>query len=275
MGFAKNILFPTDLGELSDKAASNALFLSIKLQARLELLHVLRFWSDKAEQDRARTIAYNSLDRIRRHWDPDKEMPISLITRVGSPSVEIVKTTEDHFTDIVVLGTKGGSGLRDSLLGSNINHVIRHASCPILTIRDLPQSPGFNSILAPIDLESDSLNQIKHAIWLAKVYDAGICFASIVKRSAEEIDTLEDKLKHAQEAAIAEGVKSVDVLLQHTDGSPVSTQILSMAAQCNADLICIMTQRPSEVGIRRPVLGTVADRVVNQSHVATFSFPPQ
>ncbi|HEY0554174.1 MAG TPA: universal stress protein, partial [Thermoanaerobaculia bacterium] len=37
--------------------------------------------------------------------------------------------------DLIAMGTRGLSGLRHLLLGSNAERVVEHAPCPVMTIR--------------------------------------------------------------------------------------------------------------------------------------------
>ncbi len=55
--------------------------------------------------------------------------------RIGSPATEIVAAAGDLKADLVCLGTHGRGGLAHLLLGSVAEQVVRHAPCPVLTVR--------------------------------------------------------------------------------------------------------------------------------------------
>ena len=55
--------------------------------------------------------------------------------RIGAPAAEIVAAAGDLKADLICLGTHGRSGLAHLLLGSVAEKVIRHAPCPVLTVR--------------------------------------------------------------------------------------------------------------------------------------------
>ena len=50
----------------------------------------------------------------------------------GAPGPAICETAEALGADVIVMGTRGRSGLRRAVLGSVSDHVIRHAPCPVL-----------------------------------------------------------------------------------------------------------------------------------------------
>jgi nucleotide-binding universal stress UspA family protein len=53
---------------------------------------------------------------------------------VGEPAVEIVEFAASGRFDLVVIGTRGRTGLRHALLGSVAERVVRRAACPVLTV---------------------------------------------------------------------------------------------------------------------------------------------
>jgi len=54
---------------------------------------------------------------------------------VGRPADEIVSYARDHGAEIIVMTTHGYSGVKHVLLGSTTEAVLRHADCPVLSIR--------------------------------------------------------------------------------------------------------------------------------------------
>jgi len=62
--------------------------------------------------------------------------------KVGAPWQEIVRLAADEHADMIVMGTQGRSGLDRLLLGSVAERVVRHAPCPVLTVRPHPDDEG-------------------------------------------------------------------------------------------------------------------------------------
>jgi len=59
-------------------------------------------------------------------------------TRVerGDARVEICRIAEDENYDLIVLGSHGSGLLRRVMMGSVSHHVLHHAHCPVLVVRD-------------------------------------------------------------------------------------------------------------------------------------------
>lgn len=53
----------------------------------------------------------------------------------GAPAATILSTAEELGVDLIILGTRGKTGLRRVLLGSVAEAVVRHAPCSVLVVR--------------------------------------------------------------------------------------------------------------------------------------------
>jgi len=58
------------------------------------------------------------------------------IEHVGSTSVEGLPAKPILDIDLIIIATHGHTGLRHALLGSTAERVVRHAPCPVLTVRE-------------------------------------------------------------------------------------------------------------------------------------------
>ena len=48
---------------------------------------------------------------------------------------EILQRASDSDADLIVMGAQGSGGIELMLYGSNTHHVVRAATCPVLTVR--------------------------------------------------------------------------------------------------------------------------------------------
>ncbi len=53
----------------------------------------------------------------------------------GNAAVEIVRAAEDDRSDLIVIATRGRTGLKRVVLGSVAEHVVRMAPCPVFVVR--------------------------------------------------------------------------------------------------------------------------------------------
>jgi nucleotide-binding universal stress UspA family protein len=83
----------------------------------------------EAEDDARRELRAAVSDEARRWCD------CSEVTAIGKPHEEIVLLAAEHKADAIVMGVHGRNSLDLALFGSTTNQVVRHATCPVLTVR--------------------------------------------------------------------------------------------------------------------------------------------
>lgn len=67
------------------------------------------------------------------------DVPCDTEIREGDPAETILGYADEIAADVIVAGTHGRTGVRRHLIGSVAERVVRHATCPVLTIR-LPET---------------------------------------------------------------------------------------------------------------------------------------
>jgi nucleotide-binding universal stress UspA family protein len=75
---------------------------------------------------------------------------VRTLLREGTPHRAIVDAAKQPGTDLIVMGTHGRTGMSRLLLGSVAELVIRHAPCPVLTVRGgKPRKPRTGTTRPP------------------------------------------------------------------------------------------------------------------------------
>jgi nucleotide-binding universal stress UspA family protein len=64
-----------------------------------------------------------------------RRVPASYVVRTGNPYHEVLQEAEEQSVDMIVVATHGHSGVEHMLFGSTADRIVRHARCPVLTIR--------------------------------------------------------------------------------------------------------------------------------------------
>jgi len=58
----------------------------------------------------------------------------------GKPAPEIIRFAGENGVDLIVIGTKGKTGIERLLLGSVAENIIRSAHCPVLVVKAAPET---------------------------------------------------------------------------------------------------------------------------------------
>jgi nucleotide-binding universal stress UspA family protein len=95
-----------------------------------------------------------------------------------------------HAIDLVVVGTRGRTGIGKALLGSVAEEILRHAPCPVLTVgpqacHEAGRRGKMASILFATDFGAASLAAAPIAVSLAEEYQAKLTFLHVMERRGE------------------------------------------------------------------------------------------
>lgn len=141
----KNILCPLDLSTNSLEAIDVATSLAKAENGQIIFLFTaipeLPTESGYAaiEIAAATKAAQSELQQIR---PTDPTVAFRHEVRRGDPAVEIVKFADENRVDMIVMTTHGRTGLSRLLMGSVAEHVVRKASCPVLTLKSSAAVPA-------------------------------------------------------------------------------------------------------------------------------------
>ncbi|MEK7235357.1 MAG: universal stress protein, partial [Nitrospirota bacterium] len=177
----KRILFATDFSRWARRAEDYACALACSWKASLTVLSIAEFLpglnpdypvNQQYLADLLKTASLQLADLKCRA----ERRGITVTTRVatGIPSEEVITVAGAEDSDLLVVGTRGKTGLAHVLLGSTAERVIRGAPCPVLTVRtepaDAEREEGILSgpvtlerILVPVDFSDCSLDALEYA----------------------------------------------------------------------------------------------------------------
>ena len=139
------ILCPVDFSPNSDHALRYALAFACAYGAELVLLHVVELpfmpsYTTAGVPDLSlpvERIREECQDLMNHQVEACKETHANTsgTVVVGTPFLEIVHTARDGKFDLIVVGTHGRSALKQLLIGSVAEKVVRKAPCPVLTVK--------------------------------------------------------------------------------------------------------------------------------------------
>ena len=139
----KRILIPLDGSALAEQALPHAIAQAQRFEAELVLLRVLApLPSAPIVGEVARGRARASLNASASEYFErivarvqEQDIPVRVATVEGSPHVKITEFAEANEVDLIVMSTRGQSGLSRWLMGSVADRVVRGATVPVLLVR--------------------------------------------------------------------------------------------------------------------------------------------
>lgn len=147
---ARRFLVPVDFSESSLRALRYAVGLAEESGGMLTIVHVVAAdygWLDFGREqyrDLDKALQKQAATELRSLADANvpSSVPADLEVRIGRPAEEIVAAASDSKSDLIVLSTRGLTGLDRYLIGSVAERVARLASCPVHLMRSGKASPS-------------------------------------------------------------------------------------------------------------------------------------
>lgn len=177
----KKILVPTDFSECADNAVAVAKLLALKSSAQLIFQHLCESSESvshtlKAESKFSKHRAKESDELVAeaKLYALVKEtcalgidaQPL-LVFNKGSETIE--SYIKPLGIDLVVMGSHGATGIRELLIGSHTQRVVRHTDSPVLVVKHRPKKGEFNSILLASTFHENLTDMIEPVIDIAKL----------------------------------------------------------------------------------------------------------
>jgi len=141
----KKILYPTDFSEVSKKAINYIKQLKEAGTQEVVVLHVLNekgieamaLYASGSFDELLQRIEKEAADEMKEIEADLKEsgFKVKLRIEIGIPLTDILKVEEEEGVSAIVIGSHGKSNVKEMLLGSVSEKVIRKSKNPVLVIR--------------------------------------------------------------------------------------------------------------------------------------------
>jgi nucleotide-binding universal stress UspA family protein len=150
----KTIIAPVDFSDASTNALSFAAEMSKRASAHLHIVNVITPGEDEAEaKSKLKAIALE----LQKAFGSDLHCESSV--GQGSLITVLQEIIDAQKPDLIVMGTKGASGLKRILIGSNTVNVIAKTELPVLVIPEVARFEDFirkgkNRVVLATDLDA-------------------------------------------------------------------------------------------------------------------------
>ncbi len=254
-----------DLGPSSRRVLYHAAGFAHLLSARLRVIHVTPDPTAEERQRVAEFCAENGPYEV-------EVTPDDLIVRGGQVSDTIYREAIHDKAAIVVMGSRGHSGLVRLLLGSSTEAVLRNAPSPVLLVppKDLDivnisdrATLTCGPVMAAIDLTDTSEHQLALASSLASIAGQGLLLMTVASQALSDHEATVMLRQRAHE--LADGHKPHALIVRRGD---VAEEISRCAVSEGAGLV-VMGLRARPRG--RP--GVIAAEVLKTRRAFVLAVP--
>lgn len=190
------ILIPTDFSPLSKVAVQYAVKLGKKLKAELVILNVVSIDSSpgrgviniKYLEEKMTENAIEDCAKLINEIGPEIKGKINITSQVvkGYPVENVVTNYAQHNDiDLIVMGTKGATGLKKIVLGSNAAAVLNKSNIPVIVVPEFARFTNLKNIVYATDI-ANLKDELKTVVSIAKDFNATVHILHIITPAGEE-----------------------------------------------------------------------------------------
>ncbi|MEO9967069.1 MAG: universal stress protein [Reichenbachiella sp.] len=275
----QTIAVPYDKSDFAKAALDFAVQIAETQKAKIKLIHVIEYPLATTFNVSGEIESYDPMDKIftlelinkaketlNLAIEPyTNRVEIDPVMLMGNPYDGITSEIENVQADLIVMGTKGATGLKELLVGSNTEKIVRNAHCPVLAIHSKCDFKEIKNIIFASDLDGSHGDVLDTFVEYQEMFGAKIhlVWVETPYNSINE-DLGKERLETiAKDHALSNYEVHVVKAFKPEDG------ILSYGWQINADMIAMSTH--SHKGLLHLFAGSVAEDVVNHSNLPVWT----
>lgn len=233
-----DILCPTDFTAAAASAQRYATVFAAASGSSITLLHVLDRHHHQSEALASASAQMGTAaDKLLR------SVKVNEVFREGDPLKQIIAESGKNHA-IMVVGTHGPKGLRQSLLGADILKLVRHVAIPSLVVQaDSPADVSMNRILLPVAGHADISTLLDAVCLLARTFTSEVHIFQINRPGEEPSEQLVRNKAAMIERLHQEGIARVEANVPSTVFSMgFAEQTIRYAQEIGAGCIAIMAK---------------------------------
>ena len=135
------MLVAVDGSESSKKAFDQSVFLAQKCNSKLYVVHVVLDWEYGGDS----AATFELIEELRakgmellegcKTQAIQSNVQVETLLEQGDYAHEIIEVAKRNGCDVIIMGSRGMSPIKELLLGSVSLKVMHHASCPVMIVR--------------------------------------------------------------------------------------------------------------------------------------------
>ena len=274
----KRIVVPCDFSDQSLSALRFAMQLETVSKAEIHLLHVIDLpilhdtvlmpvlsFEEEKFQD-LKEYAESRFEHLSRKFGTP-EIKIKSKVDFGAPSRMILDYIDKNGIDLVVMGTKGVTGMREIFVGSNTEKIVRASGVPVIAVKGNVRPRQIKNIVFPNTVESDShedlvmrVKALQHSL-KAHLH---IVYVNTPLNFKQDIVTREHLAHFTQRYMLRDCTTHIFNDMEEEGG------ILNFTKMVDADMIALGTH--GRKGLAHVLNGSLAEDLVNHSNLPVWTY---
>lgn len=246
------ILVPIDFSDQAKYASKVAASIAKKTNSEIILLHMFDIPPDTIDPASASNLhggAQNIyyMKGIHREFQKFMALPffkgIKVIesVRFHKAFEGVIEESKEKNVDLIVMGSHGASGLKEILVGSNTEKVVRLSHIPVLVIKKDIDNFEINDIVFASDFGNESKKTFQNVINYAKMFNAKLHLLFInTIHNFVSTRVLNEKL-----SSFTNSFEMTNYTVNVYSDSTIEEGILNFTSEIDADMIAINTHRRS------------------------------
>lgn len=272
----KRILVPVDFSEEAKCAAKVAAKIAKDTNSDIYLLHMLELpegvidMASSGDNSTPATLLF--MRKVHERFDELKNESffegLNVIEEVHFHKTfeGVIEESKKQNIDLIVMGSSGATGLKEIIVGSNTEKVVRHSNVPVLVVKKGSDNFEINNIVFASDFNDESKNKFQNVIDFATIFNAKIHLLYVnTVHNFNTTKVLDAKIDNF----ISDfNYKNFDAFI-YNDVS-VEKGILNFSRQINADIIALNTHGRS--GLSKLFNGSIGQELSNHALKPVITF---
>ena len=272
------IIVPVDFSDFSEHALETAAYFAKKHKADILVVHLIDLPTSLISKSSA-SINEESLFKIKLaeknfknflNKDYLKGIKVKPIIKGSKDFKELNNVALKEGADLIIMGSHGVYGLKEILIGSNTEKVVRNSKIPVLITKGVAITSNLESAVFGCDFSNDDIEPYLKAKELLKTLGCQIQLLHVNTPNSKFISTSERYNKALQ--FIEKSGDSIDDLnnVAFTSEYSIEEGILDFANTHGKDLIIMATH--GKKGIEHFLDGSISEDVANHATLPVLTF---
>ena len=272
----KKILVPTDFSIGSEEALKVAAQLAKKFNSELHVMHMIELpyntpvdaMHESSELPEAMffmKMAHKSFEDFL-NKDYLKDLNVLESIQNNSAFEGIIDSAHEKEIDLIVMGSRGASGIKEIIIGSNTEKVVRTSDIPVLVIKREDASFKINDVVFACEFTEEYKKSFLDAIDFVNASNATMHLLMVNTPS----DFMTTRTAEERMNSFLEGVDIGEYTLNIYNDVSVEKGILNFGNSIDADVIAMSTH--GRQGLSHFFNGSISEDLVNHSKRPVVTF---